>query len=173
MKFENPIISWETLPKAEEAEYTRLAKAYRTLTLIRGLISSLVLLLIIFMVIVFAQLWNFYIILSLTGIWLLLFSLLLIRPWKLYAYKGYALREHDILYKSGWLWKRKVAIPYNRIQHVEVRRGPLEELLHLRKLEIYTAGGSASDLSIPGLGPEQAEKLRAFISLKTGMDEEE
>jgi hypothetical protein len=97
----------------------------------------------------------------------------MIRPWKLYAHKGYALRENDVLYKSGWLWKRKVAVPYNRIQHVEIRRGPMEELLRLRKLEIYTAGGSSSDLSIPGLDPEQAEKLRSFISLKTGMDEEE
>lgn len=173
MNFENPIVSWEHLPKASEAVYHKLSKSYRTLTIIRGVINSFVILLIMALVVIFAQLWSFYIIISVLAVWLFLFVLLMIRPWKLYEYKGYALREHDMLYKSGWLWKRKVAVPYNRIQHVEIRRGPIEELLHLRKLEIYTAGGSASDLSIPGLGPEQAEKLRAFISVKTGMDEEE
>lgn len=173
MDFKNPIISWESLPKASEAEYKKLSKSYRTLTLIRGGITSLVLLVIIFLVVVFAQLWNIYLLLSLIALWLVIFGMLMLRPWKLYEYKGYALREHDLLYKSGWLWKRKVAIPYNRIQHVEIRRGPIEELLRLRNLEIYTAGGSSSDLSIPGLDPDQAEKLRAFISVKTGMDEEE
>jgi hypothetical protein len=173
MNFENPIVTWEQLPQASKVEYHKLAKAYRTLTIIRAVITSIVLLLIMVFVVIVAQLWQFYVIFSLLGAWLLLFILLMIRPWKLYAHKGYALRENDVLYKSGWLWKRKVAVPYNRIQHVEIRRGPMEELLRLRKLEIYTAGGSSSDLSIPGLDPEQAEKLRSFISLKTGMDEEE
>jgi membrane protein YdbS with pleckstrin-like domain len=100
-------------------------------------------------------------------------AFLLLRAWKLYEYKGYALREHDILYKSGWIWKRWVAVPYNRIQHVEIRRGPLEEMLDLRKLQIFTAGGASSDLNISGLAPDQAEQLRLFISVKTGLDEEE
>lgn len=173
MDFTNDLIDWSRLPQVQEVQFARLSTNFRLLSMIRAGISSFFWAVVILLAIIFIQLWDFYYILLAIGFWVVLASFLLLRAWKLYAFKGYALREHDMLYKSGWIWKRLVAVPYNRIQHVEVRRGPLEEMLDLRKLQIFTAGGSASDLSMSGLAPEQAEQLRLFISEKTGLDEEE
>jgi membrane protein YdbS with pleckstrin-like domain len=173
MDFNNELIDWDSLPQVQEVSFKPLATNYRLLSMISAGFSSLFWALVILLSIIFIQLWEFFYLLLAIVIWVSLTAFLLLRAWKLYEYKGYALREHDILYKSGWIWKRWVAVPYNRIQHVEIRRGPLEEMLDLRKLQIFTAGGASSDLNISGLAPDQAEQLRLFISVKTGLDEEE
>lgn len=78
-------------------------------------------------------------------------------------YKGYALREHDIAYRSGLFWRKAVILPFNRIQHVEVASGPLQRYFGLATLKFFTAGGSSVDLKIEGLLSTDAERLRAHI----------
>lgn len=90
-----------------------------------------------------------------------------------FKYKQYALREKDIIYQTGWLWRSSTIIPFNRVQHVSVDQGPIERKFKLSKIKIFTAGGSSSDLSIPGLDPLTANKLKDFIVRKTAFDEEE
>ncbi|HEY3385534.1 MAG TPA: PH domain-containing protein, partial [Saprospiraceae bacterium] len=75
--------------------------------------------------------------------------------------------EKDITYKSGWLWKSMVTVPFNRVQHCDLRQGLLDRRFGLSKLTIYTAGGQSTDLMIPGLLPETAEKLKTFILAST------
>lgn len=90
-----------------------------------------------------------------------------------FQYKSYALRKKDIIYKSGWLWRSVTTVPFNRVQHVSIDQGPVERNFDLSKLKIYTAGGSASDMTIPGLSPSTADYLKEFIVKKTQADEEE
>lgn len=82
--------------------------------------------------------------------------------------KGYAVRDKDILYKSGVFWRTVTAIPFNRIQHVEKSSTPLDRKFHLATLQLFTAGGSGGDLKIHGLSAKTAEKLRTFILNKVG-----
>ena len=84
-----------------------------------------------------------------------------------YHFMGYAIREKDITYKSGWLWKSMVTVPFNRVQHCDLRQGILDRRFGLSKLTIYTAGGQSTDLMIPGLLPDTAEKLKTFILAST------
>jgi len=83
-----------------------------------------------------------------------------------YRKRSYALRERDLTYKKGWIFSSMITIPFNRIQHTEISRGPIERKYELSTLKIYTAGGSTSDLSIPGLETEEAEQLKEFVSKK-------
>lgn len=83
--------------------------------------------------------------------------------------RGYILRERDITYSKGWLFHSVTTIPFNRIQHSDVSQGPIERKFKLSTLKIYTAGGSSSDLSIPGLEAGEAQILREFISKKVGL----
>ncbi len=77
--------------------------------------------------------------------------------------KSYALRELDIHYRSGLIWQKIISLPYNRIQHVEVESGPVERYFKMVSLKIFTAGGSRADMSIPGLTPALASKIRAYL----------
>ena len=81
---------------------------------------------------------------------------------------GYAVRDKDIVFKSGVLWRTVTAVPFNRIQHVEKDSTPLDRRLTLANLKIFTAGGAGGDLKIQGLAAETAERLRAFILDKAG-----
>jgi len=80
--------------------------------------------------------------------------------------KGYLVREKDISFQRGIITYKLTSVPFNRIQHVEVNQGVMAKLLKLSSVKIYTAGGSMSDLSIPGLPVTDAQKLKAFLSEK-------
>ena len=80
--------------------------------------------------------------------------------------RAYVLRDLDLTYKKGWLFFSTVTIPFNRIQHTEVSQGPIEKRYNLCSLKIFTAGGSTSDLSIPGLEEQEAQQMRVYISKK-------
>ena len=87
--------------------------------------------------------------------------------------KKYALRERDIFYQRGLLWRSKTVVPFNRIQHAEVSQGPIERMFNLSVLRIFTAGGTSSDMRIPGLNPDEANNIKEYILAKTAADEEE
>jgi len=82
---------------------------------------------------------------------------------KQYRIKAYALRDHDIAYRSGLVFRKTVLLPFNRVQHMEVSSGPLQRRFGLATLKFFTAGGSGVDLRIAGLATGEAEKLRGFI----------
>ena len=85
--------------------------------------------------------------------------------------KGYLVRERDVSYQRGLITYRVTSVPLNRIQHVELSQGVLAKLLDLSAVKIYTAGGTSSDLSIPGLKTEEAAKLKAHLSEKVNEHE--
>lgn len=77
--------------------------------------------------------------------------------------KGFAFREHDVLFKNGIISTNTIIIPYNRVQHVSLHEGWLSRYFGLAKVEIFTAGGSSSDIKIPGIEKEQAEKIKQLL----------
>jgi uncharacterized membrane protein YdbT with pleckstrin-like domain len=85
--------------------------------------------------------------------------------------KGYLLREQDVSYRSGLLIYKLTTIPFNRIQHVEVSQNIIEKSFGLSRLKIFTAGGSVSDLSIPGLLPDKAHQIESFLLSKVSKHE--
>lgn len=92
---------------------------------------------------------------------------------RLHRSRKYYLRELDITWHNGWLWRSITSVPYNRIQHVEIGQGIIEKWVGLATLHVYTAGKSSSDLSIPGLNLLRAEQLKDYILNQVSMKEEE
>ncbi len=88
--------------------------------------------------------------------------------WKKWENAGYALREHDILYREGVLFTSRTIVPYLRIQHSEISRGPLERWAGLATLRIYTAGGNGGDLQVVGLPYTDALRIKEYIAVRTG-----
>jgi membrane protein YdbS with pleckstrin-like domain len=77
--------------------------------------------------------------------------------------KNFALREQDITYRSGLIFQKSITQPILRIQHVELKRGPIERKVGLASLQVFSAGGAAHTFEIPGLLLENAESIRQFI----------
>ena len=93
--------------------------------------------------------------------------------YKSYFYEGYALRQRDVVYKSGMWFRSTIIVPFNRVQHCEINQGPIDRYFGLSELSLFTAGGSSSDLNINGLSQETAAKLKHFITNQVAQDEEE
>lgn len=83
-----------------------------------------------------------------------------------FSYKGYAIREYDIHYKTGYFTRKITTIPIHRIQHLEIRQGFISRILKLAKLVVYTAGDHGADLSIKGISVETAEDIKQLLTSK-------
>jgi membrane protein YdbS with pleckstrin-like domain len=174
MLIDNQQIDVSLLPKVEEVRYELLEKNYLWATLISRILTALFIWFPGFIVITATNTWgDSRIVFGFLIFWALFSLYLIIMGWLGFRKKSYALRDKDIIYKSGVIWKRKITIPFNRIQHSNIRQGPIDQLFELASLNIFTAGGSSSDLTIPGLLPETAQSLKEFILQKTERDEEE
>lgn len=105
---------------------------------------------------------------------LMVLIILLITLWVPRRYKltGYAMEPLEVHYRTGALWRQQTAVPINRVQHVEITQGPVERALSLARLVLYTAGGTGSDLAVPGLLQEDAETLRNQLLRQIGEEPE-
>jgi uncharacterized protein len=81
---------------------------------------------------------------------------LLNRGWRAW---GYVEREDDLYITHGVLVKILVAVPYGRMQLVEVQSGPLERAFGLATVSLKTASPETG-ATIPGLPPAEAARLR-------------
>ena len=78
------------------------------------------------------------------------------RTWRSW---GYVEREDDLYITHGVVFRSLVAVPYGRMQLVEVNSGPLERAFGLATVSLKTASPE-TNATIPGLPPEEAARLR-------------
>jgi membrane protein YdbS with pleckstrin-like domain len=72
---------------------------------------------------------------------------------------GYAERDDDLYIKHGALFRELVAVPYGRMQFVDITAGPLEQLYGIASVRLHTAS-PRTDARIPGLPADEAARLR-------------
>jgi membrane protein YdbS with pleckstrin-like domain len=72
---------------------------------------------------------------------------------------GYQLRADDLLFRRGIMYQRFVAVPYGRMQLVDITRGPVARMLGLADLKFVTAAATSA-VAIPGLAEADADALR-------------
>jgi hypothetical protein len=75
--------------------------------------------------------------------------------WKLDAI-GFALRR-------GRLWRLETCVPTSRVQHVDLRHGPLERRFRLATVVVHTAGTREHAVTVTGLDEGDAERLRDHL----------
>lgn len=168
MIFENTQIPVSDLPHAEDIDFQHLAPSYRTVELVATALLFGFLFIGWLMFYLFNQLPVQWPVWAALAAWTVLLALSFYLAWKRWAVAGYALREHDITHQHGVLFRTVTTIPFNRMQHCEISRGPVESAFGLATLRVFTAGGSSSDLSIEGLPVEEAQRIKEFITSKIG-----
>lgn len=102
----------------------------------------------------------------LPGGWILTMGAWLLIQEKAFSVKAFAIRDKDIIYRSGWIIQRTHTCPFNRIQHSAVTIGPLERQYGLASLVLYTAGSNEADLRVRGLQEATAWELKEWITQK-------
>ncbi|HXG81541.1 MAG TPA: PH domain-containing protein, partial [Sphingomicrobium sp.] len=62
-----------------------------------------------------------------------------------------------------WLFHIDTVVPFVRVQHIDVTRGPLDKMFGTATLVVHTAGTHNSIVTLPGLSPERAAEIREAI----------
>lgn len=160
--FQNPEVALDTLPGVENLNWQamhpnykrRLLTQHTLIILAVGIIATVTKFILSIPVFIASIFWA-----------VLLISAIVLLVWPLISVprRGYVVRDKDIVFRSGVLWRSITAIPFNRIQHVETSSTPLDRKFEIATLQLFTAGGSGGDLKIDGLEMNVAEQMRMFI----------
>jgi membrane protein YdbS with pleckstrin-like domain len=171
-EFSNQVVLPDLLAPLEVQEFEGLENKYKLVSKIGATIILILALTIFFLIMHFLS-GNIPILLliGVPFIFVVLFVLKLVHVILGFPKKGYLLREHDVSYCSGLLIYKLTTIPFNRIQHVEVSQNMVEKSFGLSRVKVFTAGGSVSDLSIPGLFPDKAHQIESFLLSKVSKHE--
>lgn len=94
---------------------------------------------------------------------------------KRYSNWGFEVREDHLYIEHGVLRKTYSMVPFVRVQHIDTDRGPVDRLLGLSTLRVYTAGSKGADIKIPGIEESNASELQkklrdSAISSEKGFD---
>lgn len=75
----------------------------------------------------------------------------------------YGIGEREIVIESGILSRTRRSIPFDRIQDVDIERGPLARLFGLAKLRIETGGSGKDEGVLDSVSLDEAERIRAAL----------
>jgi membrane protein YdbS with pleckstrin-like domain len=160
--FTNEKIDTSSLPKYESVSLTKLQSNYWKVILVNTvLVFTIVTFVSILGVVFIDELADKALIVGCFIVLLLLFTLFFAKI--SFNKRGFAFREHDVIFRNGIISTNTMVIPYNRVQHVAVHEALISRFFGLAKVEIFTAGGNSSDIEIPGIAIEQAENIKQLL----------
>jgi uncharacterized protein len=87
--------------------------------------------------------------------------------WRRYRY---AEADDGLLIESGVWWRKRTLVPRSRVQHTDVKHGPLQRRMGLATLVIHTAATRQHAIELPGLTGGHAETLRDDLLGRSGDD---
>ncbi len=115
-----------------------------------------------------------------SGKWLLALAAALVAGLLLllsrHYYRRYAtqfrceLTEDGLLVARGVWWRSEHFTPRSRIQHTEVKQGPIARHYEMATLKVYTAGTHLGELEVEGLAHADALSLRDHLLGRDGRD---
>ena len=94
----------------------------------------------------------------------------LILPRRRYRAWGYREEEDELHVRHGLLIRLQTAVPFARVQHIDLAQGPIERRYGLARLILHTAGTRGASIRLPGLAREAAEAMRDRIRAKIRED---
>lgn len=93
-------------------------------------------------------------VLLLSGLFSFFWPRLRYRVWR------FELRPEELFLEHGVLNRVRTIVPLRRIQHLDVSQDLLEREFSLGRLVVHTAGSRSSDVVVPGLVLDEAERIR-------------
>ncbi|NQU85719.1 MAG: PH domain-containing protein [Mariniphaga sp.] len=95
---------------------------------------------------------------------LIILALLIIHTILYYLNFYFYVTEDEFILKKGYLKKKTLSIPLDRIQSVNTKQNLIQQLLNVLTLEIDTAGTVSKELKIHALEKPYADALHNYLS---------
>ncbi|MEP3042750.1 PH domain-containing protein, partial [Nonlabens ulvanivorans] len=87
----------------------------------------------------------------------------LVGPIVQYWFFKFHVENDELIIQKGWIFKKRKAIPVERIQSINIAQNIAQRVLGLVAVEIDTAGSKAKELEIPALDRHFAEQLKTLL----------
>ena len=84
-------------------------------------------------------------------------------PPRIWRRLGYRLAPNLLQVVRGWLFHTDTVVPFVRVQHIDVTRGPFDKMFGTASLVVHTAGTHNSTVTLPGLAPDRAAEIQDLI----------
>jgi putative membrane protein len=88
-------------------------------------------------------------------------AVLVLTQWLSWSRFQYGVGSHEIVIESGILSRNRRSIPFDRVQDVDIERGPLARLFGLAKVRIETGGSAKDEGVLDSVTLAEADRLRA------------
>ncbi len=168
--FENPQILAEYLPDFTQIHFEKLSPKYMIILGLRNVLFFGL----------FIAAWSVFhfvsedlpsrIYIGVTIAWIALGLLRLILIFLTFPKRGYAIRSHDILFRTGIWVEETTIVPIHKLQHIVYQQGFVEKLFDLARLEGFTAGGGSSDISLYGISKNEILKIQNYLQEKMNQE---
>ena len=163
MSFSNVAVDLESLPRFDEAPLRSVDPRYPRLLLGVALLFALPGVAAAVAAVVFASPLVLPLRIALAGAVLAVVGMAVWLPYRWASTLRYAVRQHDVIRRSGIFWRTETVQPIKRVQHVEREQGPLDKRFGLSTIKLYSAGTGNVTLRIPGLDVETSATLSRYI----------
>lgn len=168
MTFENPFVPHDDLPQYARAHLNPVEPAYKKVLYIVWSIAYLLLLsAIVALYLMVDRLRDPWYLAAALALWVSSAAVTVAAIEIGVGNRAWALRDKDIVFRKGWLFRSTHIIPIVKIQHCVVRSGPIERNFGLASIWLMTAAGTDLDTGIRGLKQETAESLKEWVAEKT------
>lgn len=79
-------------------------------------------------------------------------------------YQRWKLDAEGLWLRTGRMWQRETRVPASRVQHVDLKHGPLERRFGVATLVVHTAAVHLSGITVRGLDEADAQQLRDALA---------
>lgn len=91
--------------------------------------------------------------------------------WRRHRRTFWRLDDHALAVRRGHLWHSESHVPVSRVQHLDLRRGPLQRAAGLATLVVHTAGTRMNTVAIDGLAAIADAELRDRLARQLDHDD--
>ncbi len=91
---------------------------------------------------------------------------------KYHRHTWWRLDEDGLAIRRGRMWQRETRVPATRVQHLDIKRGPLQRRRDLATLVVHTAGTRHSAVTLPNLDAGDAQRLRDRLGRQLDLDDD-
>jgi hypothetical protein len=99
-------------------------------------------------------------------------GLVLLAPGRRFRAWGYEMDAQELHVGHGVWTQVRTVVPLGRIEHLDISQGPLERGFSVCRLILHTAGTQHSQVTVPGLSRETAERMRDEIRARIRQEPE-
>ncbi|GAB3102542.1 PH domain-containing protein [Lysobacter terrae] len=89
-----------------------------------------------------------------------------------FRHVAWRLDEDGLAIRRGRMFQRETRVPATRVQHLDLKRGPLQRQRNLATLIVHTAGTRHSAVTLPHLDADDAERLRDVLARQIDIEDD-